>query len=90
MSEFNPDWTSPPGDTICDLKVERDLPWDWLRSKLGLSAQGLDWLLDGILPIDEDLACDLENYLGGTKDFWLAREENFRHDVQRLAYREEK
>ena len=74
---FNPDWVSPPGDTISDLLEERGWSQDELAKKLGYTTKHFRMIINGNAPITEDTAMRLERVLGGSVAFWLSREAYF-------------
>ena len=78
MQGFNPDWLSPPGDTIRDAMAYRSLSSDGLGEALGLTRTATGHLLTGELAIDAGLAEGLAAMLGGTQCFWLKREGLYR------------
>jgi HTH-type transcriptional regulator/antitoxin HigA len=81
---FNPDWVSPPGETIADLLEERDWSQVELAQRLGYTTKHLNQLIRGKVPLSEDAAMRLERVLGGSAGFWLAREAHFRERLARL------
>ncbi len=79
---FNPDWVSPPGDTIADL-LERD--WTQAQlARLGYTTKHVSLLLNGKAPINEETALKLEQVLGSTAAFWLSREAQYRTQLARI------
>ncbi|MFB6290873.1 MAG: transcriptional regulator [Candidatus Bipolaricaulia bacterium] len=72
--EYNPDWVSPPGDTVRDLLEEKDLSRQDLAERLHWSTEAVNQLISGEMPVDEKIASDLADLLGSTKEFWLGRE----------------
>jgi HTH-type transcriptional regulator/antitoxin HigA len=88
-NEFEPDWASPPGDTIKGILEERGATSDDLARKLSLTRDQMDDLLKGTLPLTERIATDLCSILGGSVQFWINREANYRSDLIRLAKQEE-
>ena len=82
---FKPDWASPPGDTIMDLMVEEGIDDISLSILLGVDVEELRLLLEGKLPITEDLAQLLAHVLGSTEGFWLRREANYRKRAIKLS-----
>jgi HTH-type transcriptional regulator / antitoxin HigA len=82
---FNPDWVSPPGDTIADLLEERDLTQAQLAEQLDRTAAQIQQLLDGELAIDESTARKLAEILGSTEEFWLKSERLYRSRLAKLA-----
>jgi HTH-type transcriptional regulator/antitoxin HigA len=77
-ASFDPDWVSPPGDTIRDALAHHSLPPEALGDTLGLKGNNLHALLVGELAIDQVIADGLAFALGGTPGFWLSRETNYR------------
>lgn len=82
---FRPNWTSPPGDTISDILKERKLPIDLLVKELNQPRVYIDGLLLGNETITIEIAKKLEFILGGSSDFWLTREFQFREDLERFS-----
>lgn len=81
---FQPDWVSPPGDTMIDLMEERDWSQVELAQRLGFSAKHLNQLVKGKVPLSNDAALRLERVLGSTANFWLSREAKYREQLARL------
>jgi len=75
---FNPDWISPPGDTIDDLLEELDWTQAQLAKRLGYTTKHVSQLVNGKAPITEDTALKLARVLGSTEEFWLEREAQYR------------
>ena len=84
-ADFEPDWASPPGDTIVDILKERGILYTQLAACLGLSTAYVLELPDGHEAISHDVAVGLERCLGGSANFWLNREEQYRESLRRLA-----
>ena len=85
-STFEPDWISPPGETIEDLLEEKG----WTRAEFaeqsGLSRALVDELIEGIATIGPAIAVKLSLLLGSTPDFWLLREKRYRKKLERQAF----
>ena len=75
---FDPDWISPPGDTIADLLEERDWTQAELANRLGASRKYVNKLISGRVPLSESVVAKLERVLGSTVRFWLNREAGYR------------
>lgn len=75
---FDPDWVSPPGDTIADILTERNWSHTELATHLEVSLSSIEQLIKGELIIDNELGAKLAKVLGGTKQFWLRRESQYR------------
>ena len=78
---FTPDLVSPPGDTIADILDEQALSEEWLADQLGLSLDETNLLICGDLPIDWNLAFELQIVLGGTATYWMNREVLYRYQL---------
>ena len=81
---FEPDWVSPPGDSILDLAEERGWTQAELAQRLGYTEKHISQLIHGKVPLSVDAAFRLERVLGSSADFWLAREANYQRHLARL------
>jgi HTH-type transcriptional regulator/antitoxin HigA len=77
-TKFSPDWVSPPGDTVQDLLEERNWTQAQLAQQLGFSQEFLARLIAGEVVLTEAVAGCLQQVLGGSVAFWLAREAQYR------------
>jgi HTH-type transcriptional regulator / antitoxin HigA len=75
---FNPDWVSPPGETIRDVLHERNITIDDFADKMHQSRQETLELLQGQSPITLRTARQLEKVLGASVEFWMSREFRYR------------
>lgn len=71
---FNPNWTSHPGATIQSVLFEKNVSVKEFAQRLEWSIDNVNRLINGSIPIDENLADLLQNTLGATKHFWLNRQ----------------
>ena len=87
MSEvdFVPRWASPPGDTIRDALDEQGRDRQWLAAALDVSDARLDTVLAGETPLTIRLAERLCGAIGGSVEFWIARDGQYRADQARVA-----
>jgi plasmid maintenance system antidote protein VapI len=83
-THFQPDWMSAPGTTIVDLLEQRSWSREEFAERTGYSLDRVDRLLSGRLTITDDVAEVLEELLGGSKQFWLSREDQYRGDIAYL------
>ena len=79
-NEYEPDWVSPPGDTIRDALEESNCP----LSRPQMTDAQFEDLLSGKLEIDDSLAQALSDLYGPTKDFWINRERQYREYLKKL------
>lgn len=84
-ASFNPDWASPPGDTISDLVEERGWTQAELAERLGYTTKHVSQLVNGKAALTQDAALRLERVLGGPAQFWLTREAQYRAQCARLT-----
>jgi plasmid maintenance system antidote protein VapI len=82
--EFRPNWASAPGDTIADVLGERGWSIDEFAKRIGQPLEHADDLLRGRAAITIRIARQLERVLGGSVEFWMARDGQFREDIAML------
>lgn len=80
--EFNPDWVSPPGDTIEDLLEERDMTLETLSELLELKVYDVYKLIKGNIIITDELASKLAKAFNMSKTFWINREQQYRKQLE--------
>lgn len=76
---------SLPGDTIKETLDTIGLSESDFAKRIGWTREKLDNLIDGTLPITMETAKMLEQELGITSNFWMARENNYRSDLSALS-----
>src|SRR5437867_3946653 len=81
---FLPDWVSAPGDTIADILAERDLSVTEFAHRIGQPPELARDLLEGRRTITIKIARLLERVLGGSVEFWMSRDFQYRQDIARL------
>ena len=81
---FSPNWASPPGETISDLLEELELSAAALAGALNCNITRVRGLLAGTILIDAEIAERLAKAVGGTADFWLMRQTQYRDDSKHL------
>ena len=80
---FTPDWISHPGETVEDLLEERRWTQVEFAERTGLSPKHVNDLVHGRAAISADTASRLDKVLGGTAQFWLTREAQYRAALER-------
>lgn len=83
-TDFFPAWASPPGETVRQLAAKQNLRSDELAQALGIPPEDLSQMFNGELPITAARAKGLAGVVGASVRFWLAREAQYRRDVQAL------
>ncbi|WP_210132131.1 ImmA/IrrE family metallo-endopeptidase [Stenotrophomonas rhizophila] len=86
-TEFNPDWVSPPGDTISLLVAQEGLNKACAAKRLHLTQSAYDELIDGRMPVTEQLAHSLAELIGPSQKFWINRAERYSASLRRAALR---
>lgn len=81
---FAPRWASPPGETIREALTDRELTQDSFASMLGWNVERTSQLLDGDEAISLDLARRLVRIVGGSVQFWMSRDAQYRDDLSRV------
>lgn len=81
---FAPRWASPPGETIREALTDRDLTLEDFAFMLGWSSERTSQLLDGNEAISLDLARHLVDIIGGSVQFWMSRDAQYRDDLSRV------
>lgn len=76
------DWASPPGTTISQLLVRHKFDLHQFSKNMGISYLDATRLLQGQLAIDSLIAQELSSNLGGTVEFWLKRESDYRKALE--------
>lgn len=79
-----PNWSSPPGDTIARLMGTREIEGTELADALGLRMDEFDALIGGQRRLTKSDAVVLADHLGSTTRFWLARDKAYVLDMARL------
>jgi Zn-dependent peptidase ImmA (M78 family)/plasmid maintenance system antidote protein VapI len=79
MDDFNPDWVSPPGDTIIGLLDEFGFSVEELGRRIGLPRSKTDKLLTGDVSIEDSIAHRLESTFNVSSKFWLSRDEVYQN-----------
>ncbi len=80
---FEPDWSSPPGHTIQDVLIEKNISIAEFRQLAKLSTKSAKGLLGGVKPLTNEIAQKLEQVIGGSTTFWINREAQYRDDILR-------
>lgn len=81
IKSFDPDWCIHPGAHIKEYMAVAKLSDGDAAQKIGCSVEDLKALLEGDRLIEADTAKRLES-LGGTAQYWLTLEENFREGLK--------
>ena len=83
-NEFEPDWVSPPGDTIADILEENAYSHAEFADRMGQTQKWVHDLLRSKVPISRETAGKLELVLGSKSEFWIARDVQYRKLLSQL------
>ncbi|MCE8010002.1 ImmA/IrrE family metallo-endopeptidase [Halomonas daqingensis] len=81
---FQPNWASPPGETIQEIMSEKKITICDFAEKAGVGVKFVNSLLSGNVAITDALADRLADILGADSQFWLNREAQYREDIERI------
>lgn len=84
-ADFQPDWASPPGRTITEIMAAKGISTTALARAIDAPQSLVGELTAGNVHIDRQMAHALERALGPSASFWLAREQQYRSDLARIA-----
>lgn len=82
MSEFTPQWVSPPWDTILDALIEKGMTQSAFCRAMGID--NTDGFERGEQRIDADMSLKLSDLFGTTPAFWLIRDAQYVQDRNRI------
>lgn len=85
---YEPDYISPPGETLEDLLKDRTMTQAELAERTGLARKTVNEIVKGKAPISPDTALHLERVFDIPARFWNAREQQYRGALARLEERE--
>src|SRR4051794_7516586 len=77
LTTFEPEWVSPPGETIADLLEEKGWTQTELATRTGFTRKYINELIGGKTALTPEAALRLEKTLGAKASFWLAREAHY-------------
>lgn len=81
-AKFSPDWKfPPPSRTISYLLAKKSISIAEFDKAAELTSMSLSDVIDGYRAIDQFMAIALEKHLGGSRDFWISRERQYRDSL---------
>lgn len=83
-SEYNPDYVSPPGETLEELLAEKGMSQAELAKRTGRRTKTVNQIIKGIAPITPETAIQLERVLGAPASFWNNRERKYQEYLARM------
>lgn len=89
-TEFKPNWTSSPGDTIKDILAARDISDFDFAKRMQFSIEDSLDLIEGRTALTLAIARQLSSILGASVEFWMTRDLQYRQDIARINISDEK
>ena len=77
------DMAIPPGEVLEEELEAREITWEELAVKLGITIGDVEGLIQATRPFTDAVAVGLEGALGISKQFWLGLEDNYRATLKR-------
>jgi HTH-type transcriptional regulator / antitoxin HigA len=87
-NQYNPDYVSPPGDTLRDVLEERSMSQAELAERTGRPQKTISEIINGKAAITSDTALQLEHVLSIPAQFWTQREQNYQDFLARQRRRD--
>jgi len=78
MINFEPNWTSSPGNTILDILKLKNIELSEFAKKINESDDDILNLINGSIKINTKIASKLSIELGASPSFWINREKQYR------------
>lgn len=82
---FEPNWASPPGDTISRMAAAEKISVRELAERIGFEEGLLSRIMEGRVVISDEIGDALSSKLGASRQFWIERYNQFLSDRARLA-----
>lgn len=82
---FEPNWASPPGDTISRLAAAGNVPIYELAERIGFEEDVFAGIMEGRVQICSEIADALSAELGASRQFWSERYNQFVADKARIT-----
>ena len=88
VTEFLPDYASPPGETLLETLEERGMSQVELAERMGRPKKTINEIIKGKAALTPETALQLEKVLGIPARFWNSREQQYRETVARIQERD--
>jgi len=83
-NQYDPDYVSPPGETLQETLQALGMPQASLAGRTGRSLKMINEIIKGKAPITPKMALELERVVGVPATFWNNRERYYREFVARI------
>ena len=79
------DMAIPPGEMLAEEMEFRNMPLEYLATKLGLPAEMIDKIISGEQPITSEIADNLAEAFWIPAWYWINLEVHYRETLARIA-----
>lgn len=83
VNQYQPNFVSPPGETLLETLQEREISIGELAAKTGIPESAIAEIIGGKAAITPEIALQLERILGIPARFWHNRERHYRDYLAR-------
>ena len=83
---YEPDFVSPPGETLRDILEDRAISQADLAARMGRPKKTINEVIQGKAAITHDTALQLEMALGVPASFWNERERRYREYLAKVSH----
>lgn len=80
---YQPNFVTPPGDTLAELLEERGMTQSELAQRMGRPLKTINEIIRGKKAVTAETALQLERVLGAPAHFWLNREQHYQEHLAR-------
>jgi HTH-type transcriptional regulator / antitoxin HigA len=80
---FQPDYASPPGETLAETLEAMGLTQSELARRMGRPIKTINEIIQAKVAITADMAVELERVLGVPAHLWMNMETNYRAQLAR-------
>lgn len=82
-NQYDPDYVSPPGETLLEVLEEKKMSQAELAERTGRPRKTINEIINGKTAITSDTALQLERVLGIPAHFWSQREQHYQDFLAR-------
>jgi len=84
-NRYNPDYISPPGETLQEILEEKGMAQDELAKQIGKTKAIVNEIINDKAAITPDIALQLEMVLGIPASFWNNRDRQYQEFLARQS-----
>jgi len=85
QNRYNPDYISPPGETLQEILEEKGMTQDELAKRIGKTKAIINEIISDKAAITPDIALQLEMVLGIPASFWNNRDRQYQEFLARQS-----